>query len=1139
MKKYCPLLFNALLCLVSCVHENTFSNTPVVENLEVRISAIIENQQQTKADDNGFYDGDAFGVYITDYNSAGTDILASTGNQADNVRFVYDAASSIWNPDNALYFADPDNNVSIIGYYPYKENLADPNFYSFEVSKDQRKPAAGGMLGGYEASDFLYASRRNLKPSADIITLPFKHKMANFKITLLKGTGWEDEEWNQVSKDVLVTNTVRQSVVNLATGTVRIEGDDKSMGIVPMDMGSDVWRAVVVPQIVPEDSPIASITIDGQSREYRYGGEYRYYEGKQNSLTLSVSKIPGTQGIDLTLVSEGITPWEDDADVREVSSKDYLVINCPEGGKLKETIQNEGYQLESIKNLKVEGIINVYDFFFMRDELPILQAVNIKDVFIQEGSFTDRFGLPRSNLANCIPEEAFYNKTTLTKVVFPDNLSTIGEWAFCKTSIRDLFIPEGVTIIGLNAFGGTKINGTVSFPSTLREIDYGAFDSSRIRGELALPEGLVVLRGFNETDIKSVILPSTLETLDAFTNCTKLTGKIVIPSGVKSIRGFHGCENLTGELVLNEGLEHIEDYAFGNCPLSGVLVVPSTVESIGTYAFAGNHFESISLPESLNSLAPRAFLTYNGFEGAGFELIIPNSITNIPKYCFSGLNINKLVLRKNVEYIGQCAFSNCYNITSIVCESLEPPVLESGVFDGVAKDNFAVEVPESSVELYQNAPGWNEFKRIVAHRDFSISRRLLRTLNKAETRAFTLRAESGASWTVESKPDWVSVSPTSGTGKTEVSVSVSALAKGSGYREGEIVYKLDGKDYSVYTKVEQYDYQYGDGDVLTVQSHKKGRGVHLVFMGDCYDAKDISEGKYLTNLQEAAGHFFAIEPYNTYKDYFDVHIVFGQSEDSGVGDVNTIRTAKFGSQYSLTEGVMFDDSACLDYAAKANPFAPSIAGICLVLNSDLEEGVTCLYDNDLFISLCPLGKDRYPNDFRGIVQHEFGGHGFGKLGEELVAHPSFIQACGCLCCPHTLEFSIGKAHGWYDNLSLNGDMHKVPWSHLIFDSKYSDIVDIYEGGFYHARGVYRSEVNSCMRNKIPYYSTVSRESIVRRIMRYAGVKYSFDSFKANDFMDAYVGTKSFDNWDVPAYYDRSHHREPVYKGESPVIGNER
>ena len=95
-----------------------------------------------------------------------------------------------------------------------------------------------------------------------------------------------------------------------------------------------------------------------------------------------------------------------------------------------------------------------------------------------------------------------------------------------------------------------------------------------------------------------------------------------------------------------------------------------------------------------------------------------------------------------------------------------------------------------------------------------------------------------------------------------------------------------------------------------------------------------------------------------------------------------------------------------------------------------------------------------------------------------------------------------KSLGWYDNLELTGKMHSVGWSHLIFDDRYSDIVDIYEGGYMHNRGVFRSEPNSCMNNDIPYYSTISRESIVKRIKAYAGETYSFEDFVKNDKRDA-------------------------------------
>ena len=102
---------------------------------------------------------------------------------------------------------------------------------------------------------------------------------------------------------------------------------------------------------------------------------------------------------------------------------------------------------------------------------------------------------------------------------------------------------------------------------------------------------------------------------------------------------------------------------------------------------------------------------------------------------------------------------------------------------------------------------------------------------------------------------------------------------------------------------------------------------------------------------------------------------------------------------------------------------------------------------------------------------------------------------------------MAKAKGWYDNLSLTGKMHEVPWSHFIFNERYSDFVDIFEGGFMHNRGVFRSEYNSCMNNDIPYYNTISRESIVKRIKRYAGEEYSFEEFVANDKRDANTMTR--------------------------------
>ena len=81
---------------------------------------------------------------------------------------------------------------------------------------------------------------------------------------------------------------------------------------------------------------------------------------------------------------------------------------------------------------------------------------------------------------------------------------------------------------------------------------------------------------------------------------------------------------------------------------------------------------------------------------------------------------------------------------------------------------------------------------------------------------------------------------------------------------------------------------------------------------------------------------------------------------------------------------------------------------------------------------------------------------------------------------------------------MNGDMHQVPWAHLIYNPNYSNYVDMYEGGYMHSRGVYRSEVTSCMNNNIPYYSAISRQAMVERIMSIAGEEFTLEKFYAKD-----------------------------------------
>jgi hypothetical protein len=178
-------------------------------------------------------------------------------------------------------------------------------------------------------------------------------------------------------------------------------------------------------------------------------------------------------------------------------------------------------------------------------------------------------------------------------------------------------------------------------------------------------------------------------------------------------------------------------------------------------------------------------------------------------------------------------------LNSIVCNPLEPLYITARTFEGVAKDNFALEVPENAIDKYKNAIGWRDFKRITAHHELVCNISQLSALNSKSTRTLILYAEGD--WVVQSKPDWCNLSTMSGSKKTELTLAIQEMAKGTPNRSGEIVFKLNNKDYTTKCTISQYNYEYAEDQVVTLQNHTKGNGVNLVFLGDGFDAKDISK----------------------------------------------------------------------------------------------------------------------------------------------------------------------------------------------------------------------------------------------------------------------------------------------------------
>ena len=916
------IVFSAVsaLMLMSCNdNEITEGVSRGQDSNVISLSGEIDQVAVTRVNDNGFCDGDIMGVYIVDYNGNTPGTLATKGNRGTNVPHTFDEAAYKWNSAYDIYWKDDRTHVDIYGYYPYG-TPADVNEYAFEVQKDQTKNN-GDEMGSYEASDFLWGKAADVAPTEKVIRLPLRHKMSNARITLKEGEGFAEGAWTELEKQVLVLNTKRSSVINLATGNVTATGEVAKTGTIPFCKDNE-FRAIVVPQSVEAGKVLFSITVDGTPYTFKKEEKFTYMAGKMHNFTIQVNKKEASGQYEFKLIDESITAWENDMASHEATAKEYIVIDVEKAGTLKECITAANKDYTKLQNLKITGELNPNDFYFMRDEMSSLQSLNLKEVKIKGENMAvdDGWGGNFICQDNQIPHFAFSQRGNknkkLVRLVLPDKLTSIGVRAFyyCEYLSGSLIIPEGVIDIQQGAFTGCKsFNGSLSLPTTLKyignnggkDVDYscGVFSKCGFICELTIPDNVEIIRGYAFEGCKGLYgnlkLPSKLKELGecAFVQCNNLTGSLSIPQGIVDIPNdsFSNC-GFDGMLNLHDGIATIGYNAFSNCHFKGELNLPRNLVILNDNVFNGCDFSGeLKLPQELTTIGENAFK--NNWRLMGI-LEIPENIQSIGAGAFANCrSIEGVVFPEGLENIRWesawgdegGAFSNCFGIGSIVCKGTIPPYVQTGAFNGVAKDNFTLEVPESAITDYQTAVGWSDFKRISAHRELVCRPSIANAINTRCTRRLVLNAEGD--WEVESMPDWCSLSQNSGSKKTELTLTINEMTKGTTQgRTGEIVFKLKDKDYTTKCSVSQYDYEYGEDEIITIQKATKGNngGINLVFLGDGYNAKDISEGEYMKAMREQVDNFFGIEPYKTYRDYFNIYTAIAVSPETGIGTINTL-----------------------------------------------------------------------------------------------------------------------------------------------------------------------------------------------------------------------------------------------------------
>ena len=319
-------------------------------------------------------------------------------------------------------------------------------------------------------------------------------------------------------------------------------------------------------------------------------------------------------------------------------------------------------------------------------------------------------------------------KITLTKykgnkehIILPENASALGGQVFqlaegesTVAAIKSLKIPQNIeSIDGLSLFWSVNLytievdennvkyasKGGVLFNKTLDTlIAYPMGRSVETTNAYVIPEGVKTIEQFAFTgyERKSLILPSTLETIKYCAFSYAYFEEITFPPGLKTVEnyGIYNMPSLKKATFPKDAAFSSNNYLLDECKALEELTAPADIYNkcyISSEAF-----------KTLKITAGETVKSISGSKKNLETLVLADTVKTIGKYAFSNLTkLSSVTFSASLETIGEYAFDGCESLTVFNAPSslktieysafansgLETVTLNEGLESILGKDN--------------------------------------------------------------------------------------------------------------------------------------------------------------------------------------------------------------------------------------------------------------------------------------------------------------------------------------------------------------------------------------------------------------------------------------------------------------------